>query len=94
MGLCRGAGHLPADRGLAGCTRPAVSWHRGQVFVAPAADPHPVAPATVAGAQSIGIAAFDHPNGQMMESDGSAAIGDACTRNGKRASIFRTYTYP
>jgi choline dehydrogenase len=66
----------------------------GQVFVAPASDPHPVALATVEGAQSIGIAAFDHANGQMMESGGGTAIGDACIRDGKRASIFRTYTFP
>jgi choline dehydrogenase len=66
----------------------------GQVFVAPAADPHPLAIATLEGAQSIGIAAFEHANGQMMESDGGTAIGDACIRDGRRASIFRTYTFP
>jgi choline dehydrogenase len=77
-----------------GAPDPQFRGTRGQVFVAPAADPHPVALATVAGAQSIGIAAFDHPNGQMMESDSGVAIGDACIRNGKRASIFKTYTFP
>ena len=66
----------------------------GEVFVAPAADPHPVALATLQGAQSIGIAAFGHSNGQMMESDGGTAIGDACIRGGKRVSIFRSYTFP
>lgn len=66
----------------------------GPAFVAPAADPHPIAFATLEGAQSVGIPTFDHPNGQLMESDGGAAIADLCIRDGKRASIFRSYTFP
>lgn len=77
-----------------GCPDPQFRGTGGPVFVAPASDPHPLALATREGAQSIGIAAFDHSNGQMMESDGGTAIGDACIRDGKRASIFRTYTFP
>jgi choline dehydrogenase len=66
----------------------------GPVFVAPAADPHPLAFATLEGARSVGIATFENPNGQMMQSEEGAAIGDLCIRDGKRASIFRTYTFP
>lgn len=66
----------------------------GEVFVAPACDPHPLAQAALEGAASLGIATFDHPNGLMMEADRGAAIGDLCIRHGKRVSMFRSYTYP
>jgi choline dehydrogenase len=42
----------------------------GPVFVQPAPDPHPVAPAAVEGARSVGIPTFEHPNGRMMEGEG------------------------
>lgn len=66
----------------------------GPVFVQPAPQPSPLAPATVSAAASIGIPTFEHPNGQMMEGPGGAAICDIRTRNGKRQSVFRSYTYP
>jgi choline dehydrogenase len=66
----------------------------GPAFVAPAADPHPLALATLSAARSVGMATFEHPNGLMMEGDGGAAIGDLCIRDGKRASVFRCYAFP
>lgn len=66
----------------------------GEVFVAPACDPHPLAQAALEGASSLGIPTFDHPNGPMMEANRGAAIGDLCIRDGKRVSMFRAYTYP
>jgi choline dehydrogenase len=66
----------------------------GPVFVQPAPNPNPLAPATVEAARSIGIPAFEHPNGAMMEGPGGASIVDVRLRNGKRESIFRSYTYP
>jgi choline dehydrogenase len=42
----------------------------GPVFVGPAPDPNPVAPATVEGARSVGIPTFENPNGRMMEGEG------------------------
>lgn len=66
----------------------------GPVFVEPAPDPNPLAPATVEGARSIGIATYENPNGRMMESDGGASITDVRARNGLRESIFRSYVYP
>ena len=66
----------------------------GPVFVEPAPDPNPLAPAMVAGAQSAGIPAFENQNGRMMEGDGGAAIIDVRARNGKRQSVFRSYTFP
>ena len=66
----------------------------GPVFVQPAPDPNPVAPAMVEGARSIGISTFEHHNGRMMEGDGGAAIFDLRVRDGQRLSVFRSYTYP
>jgi choline dehydrogenase len=66
----------------------------GPVFVQPAPDPNPIAPAMVEGASSIGIPTFESNNGRMMESDGGASILDLRIRDGKRQSVFRSYTFP
>ena len=66
----------------------------GPVFVQPAPDPNPIAPAMVEGARSIGIPAFESNNGRMMEGDGGASIIDLRVREGKRQSVFRSYAYP
>lgn len=66
----------------------------GPVFVQPAPDPNPLAPATLEGAHSVGIPTFENANGRMMESDRGASISDVRTRSGKRESIFRSYVVP
>ena len=66
----------------------------GPVFVEPAPNPNPVAPATVAAARSVGIPTFENANGRMMEGAGGASITDVRARNGKRQSVFRSYTFP
>jgi len=66
----------------------------GPVFVQPAPDPNPIAPAMVEGACSVGIPAFQSHNGRMMESDGGAAVLELRVREGRRLSVFRTYTFP
>jgi len=66
----------------------------GPVFVQPAPDPNPIAPAMVEGASSIGIPSFESNNGRMMEADGGASILDLRVRDGKRQSVFRSYTFP
>lgn len=66
----------------------------GPVFVQPAPDPNPIAPAMLEGARSIGIPTFDSNNGCMMEREGGASILDLRIRNGKRLSVFRSYTFP
>src|SRR5262245_64102352 len=48
----------------------------------------------VEGASSIGIPSFESNNGRMMEADGGASILDLRVRNGKRQSVFRSYTFP
>lgn len=77
-----------------GAPDPAYRGTGGPVFVQPAPEPNPLAPATVAAARSIGIPTFENANGRMMEAPGGAAITDIRARNGKRESIFRSYTYP
>jgi choline dehydrogenase len=66
----------------------------GLVFVQPAPDPNPIAPAMVEGARSIGMPAFDSNNGHLMECDGGASITDLRVRDGKRLSVFRAYVFP
>jgi choline dehydrogenase len=66
----------------------------GLVFVQPAPNPNPIAPAMVEGAGSIGMPAFDSNNGRLMEGDGGASIADLRVRDGKRLSVFRTYAFP
>ncbi len=66
----------------------------GLVFVQPAPDPNPIAPAMVEAARSIGIPTFDSNNGRLMEGDGGASIVDLRVRDGKRLSVFRTYVFP
>jgi choline dehydrogenase len=66
----------------------------GPVFVGPAPDPNPIAPAMLDGARSVGIPTFENQNGRMMEGSGGASIIDLLARDGKRMSIFRAYVFP
>src|SRR4029077_4198102 len=64
------------------------------VFVQPEADPSPVALAMLEGTRSVGIPTFENRNGRMMEGGGGCSIVDLRVRNGKRQSVFRSYTFP
>jgi choline dehydrogenase len=66
----------------------------GPVYVEPAPDPNPIAPAALEGARSVGIPTFENQNGRMMEGAGGAAITDLIIRNGYRQSVFRSYLFP
>lgn len=66
----------------------------GPVWVQPAPDPSPVARALLDAAGELGIPAFDHPNGRMMEGPGGASISDALIRDGRRQSLYRAYVRP
>ena len=66
----------------------------GLVFVQPAPEPNPIAPAMLEGARSVGIPTFENQNGRMMESAGGASITEMRARNGRRESVFRSYTFP
>src|SRR6202158_5805717 len=64
------------------------------VYVQPAPDPNPIAPAALEGARSVGIPTFENQNGRMMESAGGASIFDLRVRDGCRQSVFRSYVFP
>lgn len=66
----------------------------GPVWVQPAPDPSPLAHAMLDAAQELGIPTFDHPNGEMMEGAGGAAITDLLVRDGRRHSLYRAYIRP
>jgi choline dehydrogenase-like flavoprotein len=66
----------------------------GPVFVQPTPDPHPVATTVVKAARTLGIPTYQSPNGRLMEEMRGAAITDVRYRDGKRLSLFRTYTAP
>jgi choline dehydrogenase len=66
----------------------------GPVHVETARDPQPVAVAMVEAAASLGIPAFESPNGAMMEGRGGAAINDLTVAQGRRSSMFRSYVLP
>jgi choline dehydrogenase len=77
-----------------GASDPEYRGSGGLVFVQPAPDPNPIAPAMVEGARYVGIPTFESHNGSMMEGEGGASILDLRVRDGKRLSIFRTYVFP
>jgi choline dehydrogenase len=77
-----------------GAPDPAYRGTGGPVFVQPAPDPNPIAPAMLEGARSIGIPTFENQNGRMMEGSGGSALIDMRIRNGKRLSAFRSYVFP
>ena len=66
----------------------------GPVYVTPAPDPNPLAPATVESARAAGIPTFENQNGRMMEHPAGAAITDIRARDGRRQSVFGTYVAP
>lgn len=77
-----------------GAPDPAYRGTGGPLFVQPAPDPNPLAPATVAAAESCGLPSFPNANGRLMEAARGASISDIRVRGGKRESVFRSYVYP
>jgi choline dehydrogenase len=77
-----------------GAPDPAYRGVGGPVYVQPAPDPSPIAPAMVEGARSVGIPTFENQNGRMMEGAGGGAITDVRLRHGRRLSVFRSYVHP
>src|SRR5258708_22257191 len=66
----------------------------GPVFVQPVADPSPSALDMFEGTRSVGIPTFENQNGSMRERAGGSSIVDVRFRDGKRQSVFRSYTFP
>jgi choline dehydrogenase len=77
-----------------GASDPKYRGTGGPVFVQPEADPSPVALAMLEGTRSVGIPTFENQNGRMMEGAGGCSIVDLRVRDGKRESVFRSYTFP
>src|SRR5260370_14909759 len=66
----------------------------GPVYVEPAPDPNPIAPAALEGARSVAIPTLENQNGRMMEGEGGASILEVRIRAGYRQSAFRYYVFP
>jgi choline dehydrogenase len=66
----------------------------GPVYVQPAPISNPIFPAMLEGARAAGIPTFENPNGRMQEGQGGCSVQDIRSRDGKRHSIFRSYTFP
>jgi choline dehydrogenase len=66
----------------------------GLLYITPPIDPSPVAVAMLDAATELGIPVFDDANGSLMEGSGGATYFNLRIRNGRRQSIFRSYTYP
>jgi len=65
----------------------------GRLWVEPAKNPNPIAPAMLSAAESVGIPAFEDQNGKMMEGDGGAAIANLRIKNGRRKNLPSDYLY-
>src|ERR1700694_439480 len=66
----------------------------GPVYVEPAPNPNPIAPAALEGARSAGIPTFENQNGRMMEGPGGGSMIDLPVRDGYRTSVFRSHVFP
>ena len=65
----------------------------GRVYVAPNSNT-PLACAFLEAIETAGLPRFDTQNGPLMESDGGCSIAELNVQDGRRQSIFRSYTYP
>jgi choline dehydrogenase len=65
----------------------------GRLWIAPAQNPNPIAPAMLQAAASIGIPAFEDQNGAMMEGAGGVAIANLRIKDGRRRNLPSDYLY-
>ena len=77
-----------------GAPDPDVRGQGGAVFIEPAQDPNPLAPALLEAAAIAGIPTFSGHNGRMMQEPEGASLVESCLREGRRQSAFRSYVYP
>lgn len=66
----------------------------GRLWIEPAHNPNPVAPAMVQAAASLGIPRFEDQNGALMEGAGGVAIANLRIRDGRRRNLPMDYLYP
>ncbi len=72
---------------------PAYRGTGGNVWVQPAKDPNPIAPAMVKAAASVGIPAYEDHNGEMMEGPGGCSIANTTIKDGRRRNMAAQYLY-
>jgi choline dehydrogenase len=77
-----------------GVPDPARRGRDGLLYITPPIEPNPVATAMLDAATELGIPVFDDVNGSMMEGPGGASYFNLRIRDGRRQSIFRSYTFP
>jgi choline dehydrogenase len=66
----------------------------GPMFIQPLLPTSPMARAMFEGALSLGIPTFENRNGRMMEGDGGCSLVERTILDGRRRSVFRSYTFP
>lgn len=66
----------------------------GLMWVQPAKDPNPIAPAMLQAAAGAGIPTFEDQNGLMMEGAGGCAIANTVIKDGRRHSVVAAYLEP
>ena len=66
----------------------------GLVYIRPSLPTSPIGPALYEGARTVGIPSFENLNGQMMECSGGCSLTERLIRDGRRLSVFRSYTFP
>ncbi len=77
-----------------GAPDPGVRGQGGPLYIEPAQNPNPIAPALLEAAALAGIPTFSGHNGRMMEEPGGASFLESCLHDGRRQSIFRSYVGP
>lgn len=78
----------------AGVPDPKRRGQGGRLWVEPARNPNPIAPAMLEAASSIGIPKYDDQNGAMMEGPGGVSIANLRIRDGRRRNLPSDYLYP
>ena len=66
----------------------------GAMHVQPVAEPSAFALAMLDSAKSVGIDRYANSGGQMMKESGGCAVVDNIIHDGKRQSVYRSYTRP
>lgn len=66
----------------------------GPMWIQPAQDPNPIAPAMLRAAAAAGIPTFKDQNGVMMEGAGGCAIANTVIKDGQRHSVAAAYLHP
>jgi choline dehydrogenase len=66
----------------------------GPVWVQPANNPHPLAPAMLEACKSLGYPVFEDQNGKREEGGTGFALMNQIIRDGRRQSMARSYLYP